>query len=198
MPFYFILAPHYHPSLALIAPHRKALPFRTMFNVLGPLINPAHPHGMVLGVADPALGETFARSLRDSGVRRALVVCGAEGLDEISCAGETHAWSLSDDGVIAKLTLHPKQFGLETHPLASVAGGKPEENSRTFERLLTSGDKIPDELKPVLDFVLLNASALLVVAGLATDFERGVKLARDSVVSGAAWDALERFKEECQ
>lgn len=194
IPFTFILAPHYHPALAMIAPYRKALPHRTMFNVLGPLINPAFPKGMVLGVAEPALGPPFAHSLSDGGVQRALVVCGAEGLDEISCAGETHAWELVDGNVTEK-TLHPEQFGLAVHPLSAVAGGTPEENAETFRLLLKSADKIPERLTPVLHFVLINASALLVVAGVAHDFRDGVQKALKSITSGAAWKALEQFRE---
>lgn len=194
VPFTFILAPHYHPAMALIAPFRKALPFRTMFNVLGPLINPARPRGMVVGVAEPELGYTFAQSLREGGVERCLVVCGAEGLDEISCAGDTHAWELKD-GKITEQTLHPSQFGLEVHPLADVAGGKPEENAKTFKLLLTSGDDIPKRLTPVLHFVLMNAAALLVVAGIASDLKDGVRLGMESITSGKAWDALEQFRE---
>lgn len=197
IPFTFILAPHYHPSLASIAPVRKALPFRTMFNILGPLINPARPRGMVVGVADKGLGETFARSLRDGGVNTALVVCGAEGLDEISCAGNTWAWELRG-GEIIEHTLHPDQFGLPVHPLTEVAGGTPEENAEAFTTLLTSGGKVPDALMPVLHFVLLNASALLVVAGLASNYKEGVELALRSITSGKAWDALLTFKREGQ
>lgn len=197
IPFTFILAPHYHPSLAQIAPYRKALPFRTLFNVLGPLINPARPHGLVLGVAERALGSTFARSLRDSGARRALVVCGAEGLDEVSCAGETHAWALSEEGSIQELTLHPERdFGLACHPLTEVGSGTPAQNAETFTNLLTGGADVPTNLTPVLDFVLLNASVLLVVAGLAGDYKEGVALARESIVSGKAWEALQTFKRE--
>lgn len=198
VPFTFILAPHYHPALALIAPYRKSLPFRTLFNILGPLINPARPRGMVLGVAEHELGLPFAKSLRDGGVVRALVVCGAEGLDEISCAGETWAWSLTPDGVIVETVLHPAQFGLSTHPLTAVAGGQASENAATLTRLLTSGGEMPEELTPVLDFVLMNASALLVVAGVATDYKDGVRLARESIGSGAAWKALETFCEAGQ
>ncbi|CCM06158.1 uncharacterized protein FIBRA_08397 [Fibroporia radiculosa] len=194
IPFTFILAPHYHPALAMLAPYRKALPHRTMFNVLGPLINPACPRGMVLGVAERELGATFAHSLRDGGVARALVVCGAEGLDEISCAGTTYAWELADGRVVER-TLHPAQFGLDVHPLAAVAGGTPAENAEAFRLLLTSGEDIPARLTPVLHFVLLNASALLVVAGVATDHRDGVEKARKSITSGEAWKALERFRE---
>ncbi|KAG2114360.1 glycosyl transferase [Suillus discolor] len=193
MPFTFILAPHYHPALAMIAPYRKSLPFRTLFNVLGPLINPARPRGMVLGVAERELGPTFVQSLHEGGVERALVVCGAEGLDEISCAGNTYAWQLVD-GKITETTLHPDLFGLSTHPLTSVAGGTPTENAETFKALLNSGNDIPESLTPVLHFVLLNASALLVVAGLASDFKEGVALAMNSITSGSAWDAFVVFR----
>ncbi|KAJ7760474.1 glycosyl transferase family, a/b domain-containing protein [Mycena metata] len=194
MPFTFILAPHYHPVLASIAPYRKALPFRTMFNVLGPLINPARPQGMVLGIAEPEIGQTFAQSLREGGVERALVVCGYEKLDEISCAGPTYAWELLN-GEITERTLRPELFGLQAHPLSAVRGGSPEENADTFKKLLTSGKDVPESLKPVLDFVSMNASALLVVAGLAEDYAHGARLAVESITSGKAWAALETFRE---
>ncbi|KAI0345512.1 anthranilate phosphoribosyltransferase TrpD [Trametopsis cervina] len=197
IPFTFILAPHFHPSLAMIAPYRKALPFRTMFNVLGPLINPAFPQGMVVGVAIPEIGRTYAESIRQGGVTRALVVCGAEHLDEISCAGKTHVWELKD-GEITEGVISPEDFGLVPHPLAEVAGGSPEENAGTFKLLLTSGEQIPERLKPVLDFVLINASAVLVVAGVAQDYKHGVKLALESITTGKAWDALQAFIEEGQ
>lgn len=88
-PFLFLFAPHYHPALAHIAPIRRQLNFRTIFNILGPLINPARPGRMVLGVARKELGDTFAEVLKLMGLERALVVCGKEGLDEISPEGET-------------------------------------------------------------------------------------------------------------
>lgn len=194
VPFTFILAPHYHPALAMIAPYRKSLPFRTMFNILGPLINPARPRGMVLGVAEPELGYIFALSLRNGGVERALVVCGAERLDEISCAGDTFAWELKD-GEITEMTLHPDLFGLKTHALSEVAGGSPEENAATFKTLLTSGEAIPERLTPVLHFVLMNSAALLVVAGVAKDFKDGMQRSLDSIKSGKAWEALQLFRE---
>jgi len=166
-----------------------------MFNVLGPLINPAKPRGMVLGVAVPEIGSAFARSLREGGVQRALVVCGFEGLDEISCAGPTHAWELHEDGSVTEHVIRPADFGLPEHALAKVAGGKPDENAQMFKTLLRSGSDLPPELIPVLDFVLMNASALLVVAGIAKDYKEGTELARQSVYSGAAWQALETFRD---
>jgi anthranilate phosphoribosyltransferase len=149
---------------------------------------------MVLGIAERELGPTFAQSLHDGGVERAFVVCGAEGLDEISCAGDTFAWQLKD-GEITEIKLHPELFGLSVHPLTSVAGGTPTENAEIFKTLLTSGNAIPQPLTPILHFVLLNTSALLVVAGLASDFKEGVALAMDSITSGSAWDALLAFRK---
>jgi len=149
---------------------------------------------MVLGVAEPEIGPTFAASLGEGGVQRALVVCGFERLDEISCAGPTHAWELKD-GKVTKQVLTPSDFGLPVHPLTSVVGGSPEDNAETFKTLLTSGDQIPEHLIPVLDFVLINASALLVVAGIANDYAEGTKLAKESVTSGKAWLALETFRD---
>ncbi|KAG9308515.1 anthranilate phosphoribosyltransferase TrpD [Chiua virens] len=197
IPFTFLLAPHYHTSLALIAPHRKSLPFRTLFNVIGPLVNPARPRGMVLGVAERELGRPFIQSLKAAGVIRAMVVCGAEGLDEISCAGETYVWTLTA-GEIVEGVLHPAQFGLGTHPLAVVVGGDARANAATFRGLLTEGKAVSEAMTPILEFVLMNASALLVVAGVAVDFKDGVRLARESIVSGAAWKALETFREAGQ
>ena len=166
-----------------------------MFNILGPLVSPARPRGMVLGVAQPEIGNIFAQCLaEEGGVQRALVVCGFERLDEISCAGPSHVWELKD-GKITNSILKPEDFGLPCHQLHTVAGGTPKENAATFKTLLTSGDKIPEQLVPVLDFVLINASALLVVAGIANDYIEGTKLARESIVSGKAWKALESFRD---
>ncbi|KAL1665655.1 glycosyl transferase family, a/b domain-containing protein [Schizophyllum commune] len=199
IPFTFILAPHYHPALARLAPYRKALPFRTMFNVLGPLLNPARPKGMVLGVAEKELGETFARSVQEAGVQRVMVVCGYEGLDEISCAGPTRVWTFDSakEQQIRESTISPADFGLPAHPLGDVAGASPEANAETFKRLLRrKGTEVEADLLSMLDFVLMNASALLVVAGIAKDFKDGVARARESIVSGEAWEALEIFREE--
>jgi anthranilate phosphoribosyltransferase len=152
---------------------------------------------MVLGVAEPALGPPFAEALKSAGVKRAYVVCGAEGLDEISCAGDTHVWELLENGggEVRERTLCPADFGLPTHPLSDVKSGSPADNAAAFKALLTSGDNVPNHLTPILDFVLINAAALLVVAGCADNFRDGVRLARESVSSGKAWHALEVFRQ---
>ena len=211
IPFHFILAPHYHPTLAYIAPHRKLLPFRTMFNVLGPLLNPARPKGMVLGICEPELGATFAQSLLEGGVRKALIVCGVERLDEISCAGPTHVWEVNGDadgkGKVDEYLIDPlNDFGLPTHPLKDVVGQSCEENAKIFVRLLDPENRLPPDAdqetirkhQAITDFVLINASALLVVAGIANDFKHGIELARESITAGKAWEALETFKQYLQ
>ncbi|CAE6447608.1 unnamed protein product [Rhizoctonia solani] len=207
-PFTFLLAAHHHPALTSLAPVRKALPFRTIFNILGPLINPAAPRRMILGVYTRELGPVFAETLRGMGVERALVVCGMESMDEISIAGGTWAWSL-ENGEITTTTLHPSHFELKTHPLSTVAGASPQTNARMLIDLLdpntpchspTDSTPAPSEgvtsdPGAILDFVLMNASALLVVAGLAPDYPTGVQLARESIKSGRAWDALVEFRD---
>ncbi|GAA5866920.1 hypothetical protein JCM8547_003917 [Rhodosporidiobolus lusitaniae] len=190
-PFLFLFAPLYHPSMVRVAPIRKQLPFPTVFNALGPLINPAKPRAMIVGVHSPYLGPIFAEALRITGAERAWVVCGAEGLDEISIAGDTHVWDLKD-GVITERTLHPSHFGLSPSPLSAVAGGTPLENSLL---LLTLLDGKLEDSNPVENFVVLNAAALLVVAGKAKDEKEGVEMARRSIREGGAKEALRRFRE---
>ncbi|KZT57233.1 anthranilate phosphoribosyltransferase [Calocera cornea HHB12733] len=200
-PFIFFFAPLYHPSFAPIGPTRRALPFRTIFNLLGPLLNPGYPRGMVVGVADKTLGPSFAEGLRLLGVERALVVCGKEGLDEISIAGETWAWQL-ENGVIRNVTLHPTHdFGLPVHPLSTVRSSSPEANASLLLDLLTpgsssSGAKLGDgknDPEAVRDYILINTAALLVVAGNAPNWKAGVQLARASMENGKAKQALEAF-----
>jgi anthranilate phosphoribosyltransferase len=150
---------------------------------------------MVLGVAERALGPPFVAALKAGGVKRAYVVCGAEDLDEISCAGDTHLWELLEDGIVRERTLCPADFGLPTHPLDDVKGASPAENATMFKTLLTSGHNIPAQLTPILDIVLMNTAALLVVAGRAENLKEGVRLAREAITSGRAWHALEAFRD---
>jgi anthranilate phosphoribosyltransferase len=164
-----------------------------MFNILGPLLNPARPNGIILGVPECEIGMMFAHSLRDGGVERAMVVCGCEGLDEISPSGPTWVWELKDGQIIEK-TIIPDMFGLPPHPHTEVASGTPKQHAEVVTKLLTSGEALPESLLPVLHFALINASAFLVVAGLAQNFKEGVTLEMDSITSGKAWNALEAFR----
>ena len=213
----FLFAPNFHPGMRYAAPIRRELGLRTIFNLLGPLANPvdAALEARVVGVAKQELGPIFAEALRLSGVRRAMVVCGKEDLDEISCAGETSCWRLKGPTVepsnqddeqdsedeydtsrteIETFNLHPRDFGLPTHALSEVGGGKrPDENAEILMQILKTQRPADD---PILDFVLLNVAALLVVAGVCDDWVQGVDKARWCIESGKALHNIEVFIEE--
>ncbi|KAJ3051917.1 anthranilate phosphoribosyltransferase [Rhizoclosmatium hyalinum] len=187
--FVFLFAQRFHPSMKLLAGPRKELGVKTIFNVLGPLTNPACPQRMIVGVFSKAIGPMMAEALRLSGVERAWVVHGALGLDEIAPEGETYVWSLEAEK-ITSFTITPASFSLPSHPLSDVRGGDREYNSGTMNRLLDN------KLEPgtaVLDFVLMNAAALLHVAGKAETLPHGVELARESLRSGAGRLALDSY-----
>ncbi|KAL8414234.1 hypothetical protein RB594_005454 [Gaeumannomyces avenae] len=228
----FLFAPVFHPGMRYVAPIRKQLPWRTLFNLVGPLANPidAGPadsprpfiEARVLGVARRELGPVFAESLRMAGADRALIVCGAEELDEVSCAGPTHVWRLRrDPGPAADVaadyfTVSPEDFGLPAHPLGAVAGNKePAENAATLERILR-GELADDD--PILCFVLMNTAALFVASGICEAdkssmgpgddgnvvtergpggerWKEGVRRARWAVKSGEAWRQWKAFVE---
>ena len=184
----FLFAPVFHPGMRHVASVRKELGWRTIFNLLGPLANPVEDliEARMIGVARRDLGLPFAEALRLSGAKKAMVVCGAEELDEISCAGQTYCWRLADrsadqrsdlsaqaaerdrDGRsvpnIEHFVLSPADFGLPTHRLSEVAPGKlPHENAEILKRLLQNQLERDD---PILHFVLMNTAALFVVSGI--------------------------------
>ncbi|KAK7204866.1 glycosyl transferase family, a/b domain-containing protein [Myxozyma melibiosi] len=195
-PFCFLFAPVYHPIMGKIAPIRKALGVPTIFNCLGPLLNPAPISSRIIGVNTPDLGPIFAQSIilldkKAGTTSSSMVVWGEEGLDEISPAGTTRIWRvLPGSEEIVESVISPADFGLSTHPLEDVASGTPEENSEMVRKLV--GGELP-EGHPILDYVLLNAGALSVVAGKAKDWKEGVELARKSINEGGAKKALEAF-----
>lgn len=166
----FLFAPVFHQAMRYVAPIRKELGWRTIFNLLGPLANPLEGiiEARLIGVARHDLGATFAEALRMSGARKGIVACGAEDLDEISCAGETYCWMLEEQGdgevKINPFTVRPEDFGLPSHPLSEVSPGKePAENAAILTRLLR-GEM--DREDPIIHFVLMNTAALLVASGI--------------------------------
>ncbi|KAK3318894.1 anthranilate phosphoribosyltransferase-like protein [Apodospora peruviana] len=175
----FLFAPVFHPGMRHVAPIRKQLPWRTVFNLVGPLANPvdlpSSPSGgsslleaRMIGVARKDLGPVFAEALKMAGAKKALVVCGDEELDEISCAGDTLCWQLTPseaEGVVVEnFRLHPRDFGLPAHELSTVSSGKePTENAAILARILNG--EMPDD-NPILHFVLINTAALLVTSGI--------------------------------
>ncbi|RPB25897.1 anthranilate phosphoribosyltransferase [Terfezia boudieri ATCC MYA-4762] len=184
--FCFLFSPTFHPSMKHVAPIRKSLPYRTIFNFLGPLVNPIDyslPQGLearIIGVGQPRFGRIFAETLVHLGVTRAMVVCGSENLDEVSPAVFTHVWKLrqsksslnssTPNVTIEEFKVHPTlTFGLPTHPLTTVAGGhSPHTNAAILRRLLKGQIPAtgPSSETAILDFVILNTAALCVVAGV--------------------------------
>jgi anthranilate phosphoribosyltransferase len=182
----FLFAPHYHSGMKHAMPVRKALATRTMFNVLGPLINPARPPIMLVGVYDMSLCGIVAETLRLLGCERALVVNGL-GLDEIAVHGATNASELKD-GEIVERNFTPADFGVGEFPLSSIVGGLPEENEVAIRSVLCGRG---DEAHAAA--IAVNASALLTLAGLTGNYRDGFELAMSVLKSGKALERLERF-----
>lgn len=182
----FIFAPAFHPAMAKVMPVRRELGIRTVFNLLGPLTNPARPSYQLVGVGHADWAELVAGALAALGIERALIVHGAEGADELTCSGENLVLTV-EDGTVARSTLSPGVVGISEAPLASIRGGTPEENARTLRAALEG------EAGPVLDCILFNAGAALVAAGRAGTVREGVDVAREVVESGAAVGALDRL-----
>jgi len=236
----FLYAPNFHPGMKYAATVRRELGLRTIFNLMGPLANPVEQHieARVVGVAYQELGPVFAQALLLSGARKAMVVCGQEDLDEISCAGKTNCWLLkeapnpqykgdpeddedydtSDDEIaprymakVEKFEIGPDDFGLPSHPLSEVGGGKlPKQNAAVLMSILRNERSSDD---PILHFVLMNIAALLVVSGACDAdtcesgdviketgpaglrWKEGVKKARWCIESGKALEEFEKFIE---
>jgi anthranilate phosphoribosyltransferase len=186
--FCFLLAPQYHPGIAHAGPVRKALKVRTIMNLLGPCLNPAHPKVQLLGVPDPRLLRPIAETLRALGVERALVVHGS-GLDEVAIHGFTQAVRLAD-GELEDLEITPEEAGLRRLPIEQIAGGTPERNARRLRALLSGRGGEADET-----VVALNTGALLFTAGKAESLRLGTVMALDSIRSGRAGEVLRRFIE---
>ncbi|MBT3291646.1 MAG: anthranilate phosphoribosyltransferase [Victivallales bacterium] len=188
----FLFAPNMHPAMKYVMPARKQMKIRTIFNMLGPLTNPAAATGQVLGVFAPELTEVFAEALRDLGCRRAYVVHGEDGLDEITCTGNTRVSELRD-GNIRTYDLAPELFIGETFDSEEMAGGDPEENAKILRGILDGS--VQGAPRAV---VLLNAAAAIVVGEKADTLDEGLKLAAASIDSGAALAKLETLVKESQ
>jgi len=182
----FMFAPGFHPAMKFAAGPRREIGVRTVFNILGPLTNPAGAACQVLGVADPSLAETMALVLARLGSRRALVVHGRDGLDEMSISGPTLVCELAG-GRVRQYEVTPQEVGLALSEAASVAGGTPEENAAALREVLAGRPG------PRRDIVLMNAAAGLVALERAAALAEGVTLAAEAIDSGAARERLERF-----
>ena len=185
----FIFAPTFHPAMKFAMPSRREICIRTVFNILGPLTNPAGAKGQVLGVYDPILTELMAEVLHNLGVREAYVVHGMDGLDEISISAKTKVSHLKN-GRIENYFIEPENFGLKKGARETLLGGNIESNVKIAWDILKGNDQGPRR-----DIVLLNAAAAIVVDGKAKDIREGIRLAKESIDSGKAAQKLEALIE---
>jgi anthranilate phosphoribosyltransferase len=182
----FLFAPLMHKAMKHAAKVRKELGFRTIFNLLGPLTNPANAHAQVLGVYDSRWVNPLAEVLRDLGSRRALVVHGFDGLDEITLTSETQVSELKND-TVTSFTIDPKEYGYSLCSAQDLKGGSPEENAGIIREILGGATG------PKTDIVILNAAAAIYIGGKADSIEKGILVAANSIGSGAASKKLEEL-----
>ncbi|MCM8730356.1 anthranilate phosphoribosyltransferase [Hephaestia sp. GCM10023244] len=181
----FLFAANHHPAMKRITPIRRQIGRRTIFNLMGPLANPAHVTRQLIGIARPDYAPLYADALEQLGTEAALVVSGEEGLDEVSGAGPTVAVAVGSLAMPALIT--PDDAGLPRHPIAAIRGGDPAYNALALRRLLTG------ERGAYRDAVLLNAAAALVVAGQAATLVDAVPLAAAALDSGSANSLLDAW-----
>lgn len=188
----FMFAPLFHPAMKHAAPVRRELGTRTVFNILGPLTNPAGARSQVLGVADPALAPKMAGVLEMLGAQHALVVHGDGGLDELSITGPSVLYRVRAGEATKRIEITPEEVGLERAPREEVIGGSAEENAAIVRSVL-SGERGARR-----DVVLLNAAAALFAAEVVPSISEGVQVAAQAIDSGAALDTLERLAKFSQ
>ena len=186
----FLFAQNYHIALKYVAPIRKELGIRTVFNILGPLSNPAGANMELMGVYDQSLVEPLAQGMANLGVNRGMVVYGQDSLDEISMCAPTSVCEIRD-GKFTSYEITPEQFGYERCEKGALTGGTPAEDAELAKAILKGEEKGPKR-----QAVCLNAGAALYIAGKAASIEEGVKLAESLIDSGAALKKLEEFVEE--
>jgi anthranilate phosphoribosyltransferase len=189
----FLFAPLYHSAMKYAAKARKEVGLRSIFNMLGPLTNPAGANCQLLGVYAPELTEMFANALQLLGAKRAFVVHGHDGLDEISVCAATRVSELKD-GLIRTYDIQPERFFGEYADSDDLVGGTPQENAEITKNILEGKEKGPRR-----NVVLLNAAAAMIAAGKAEDIQEGIRVAEESVDSGKAAEKLEslvRFTQE--
>jgi len=185
----FLFAPGWHPALKVVAPMRRTLKVRTVFNLLGPLVNPLRPTGQVIGVCDPMLLETIAQALRQLGTQQAIVLHGREKLDEAGLADLTDLAVLSN-GQVQLTTLNPRQMGLMPAPTAALRGGDVQENAEILKAVLQGKGTQAQQ-----DVVALNAALALQVGGAIAlgDHAGGIAIAKEILQGGAAWSKLQQL-----
>ena len=184
----FMMAPMHHPAIAHVMPTRSELGTRTIFNILGPLTNPAGVKRQLTGTYRRDLTRPMAETLLALGSEKAWLVHGSDGTDELTITGTSWVSGV-EGGTVSDFEIHPEDAGLPVHPFEAIVGGTPEENARDFKALLEGA------ASAYRDAVLLNSAAALLIADAATDLKAGVEMAAESIDSGAAKEKIARVAE---
>ena len=181
----FMFAPIFHPAMKYAAAPRREIGIRTVFNILGPLTNPARAESQVIGVPSEELGGKIASVLHRLGTKHSLVVHGLNGMDELSISGRSVVWEVNEHRVSAPYDVFPLHFGFKEVSLAEIRGGSPEENAGIL-RLILNGKK-----GSLRDIVVMNAAAAIVAGNRASDLKEGARLAEEAIDSGRAQEKLD-------
>lgn len=187
--FTFMFAANHHPAMKFIVPVRKTIPDKTIFNILGPLTNPAGAQKTLLGVFHRSFVPKIAHALKQNGATSAIVVSSDEGMDEISLSSISHAARLKD-GIITEFEIDVEAYGIKRAPIESIVGGDGEANAKILHNIF---DGIATDAQR--DIVLINAAHALMVDGLARDVQEGLEIAREAIASGQAKEKLEQIIE---
>jgi anthranilate phosphoribosyltransferase len=187
--FTFMFAQNHHPAMKFIMPVRKSIPDKTIFNILGPLTNPAGVTKSMLGVFDKAFVPKMLESLKLNGATSAMVVSSKEGMDEISISDVTYASSLKD-GVVHEFIIDPQEYGIKKMPLKAIVGGEAMQNANILRNIFD--DNSTDAQR---DIVLMNAAGALIVDGLARDMQDGLEIAREAILNSRAKKKLKQIIE---
>jgi len=188
----FMFAPVFHPAMKYAAPVRKEIGIRTVFNILGPLTNPARVEYQLLGVPTPELGEKIAETLARMKMKHAIVVTGENGMDEVSLCGSSTIWEILDGEIQSHRSIKPEDFGFEPCKIDKIAGGTAEENARMVN------DIFDGVRGPHSDAVILNSAVALATAEMVSSMKEAVELAKQTVFSGKAMNKLSEFAEYTQ
>jgi len=183
----FMFAPIFHPAMKYAAAPRRQIGIRTVFNILGPLTNPARAESQVIGVPSRELGGKIASVLHRLGTKHSLVVHGIDGMDEISISGKSLIWEVNQYGTSSPYQVSPRDFGFKEASLAEIKGGTPEENAEMLRRILGG------ERGPTRDIVVMNAAAALVASNRTSDLRDGARIAEEVIDSGQALEKLDKL-----